>query len=106
MIRSIAETNTLAHGANEARAGVIASARPGSAPTPITAATRRSALEGAALALVYAVSVASLAGFATFAMHPELLVRAQVSAETYARMMVLAPRGQIVIAFAALALVL
>ena len=59
-----------------------------------------------ALAIVYLVSAASLAGFATFAMHPELLVRAQVSAATYGRMMVVAPRAQILIAFGALALFL
>jgi putative membrane protein len=58
------------------------------------------------LAAVYAVSAAALAGFATFAMHPELLTEARVSAATFARMMVLAPRAQIVIAFGALALVL
>jgi uncharacterized membrane protein len=106
MIRYISESTTLVNGANEARATVIASARPESPPGPIAGATGRSVLEGAALALAYAVSIASLAGFATFAMHPELLARAQVSAETYGRMMVLAPRGQIVIAFAALAFVL
>ena len=62
--------------------------------------------ERVALGLVYLVSVASLAGFATFSLHPELLVRAQVSAATYGRMMVLAPRAQIALAFAALALFL
>jgi len=67
---------------------------------------RRSPVERVALAIVYLVSAASLVGFATFAMHPELLVRAQVSAATYGRMMVLAPRAQILIAFAALALFL
>lgn len=59
-----------------------------------------------ALGLVYLVSAASLAGFATFSLHPELLVRAQVSAATYGRMMVVAPRAQIALAFAALALFL
>ena len=69
-------------------------------------AANRSLIELVALAAVYAVSIGSLVGFATFAMHPELLVRAQVSAETYGRMMVIAPRAQILVAIGALALVL
>ena len=59
-------------------------------------------IDRASLAVVYAVSIASLAGFATFSLHPSMLVRANVSAETYARMLVLAPRLQIVLALAAL----
>jgi putative membrane protein len=59
-----------------------------------------------ALAVVYLVSALALAGFATFAVHPELLVRFKVPAATYAQMMVLAPRGQIVLAFLALGVVL
>lgn len=59
-------------------------------------------VDHASLALVYAVSIASLAGFATFSLHPSMLVRANVPAETYARMLVLAPRLQIVLAVAAL----
>ena len=59
-----------------------------------------------ALAVAYLISVAALAGFATFAMHPELLAKANVPPATYARMMVIAPRAQIIIAFAALALFL
>ena len=62
--------------------------------------------ETAALAAVYAVSVASLAGFATFAVHPELLARARVAADTYARILVWAPRAQILIAVAALVVLL
>ena len=54
------------------------------------------------LAVVYAVSVLSLAGFATFGVHPELLARAEVSPETYGRILVWAPRAQILIAGAAL----
>jgi putative membrane protein len=73
---------------------------------PEASSLRTGGLERAALGLVYLVSVASLAGFATFSLHPELLVRAQVSAATYGRMMVLAPRAQIALAFAALALFL
>ena len=59
-------------------------------------------VDSASLGLVYAVSMASLAGFATFSLHPSMLVRANVPAETYARMLVLAPRLQIVLAVAAL----
>ena len=67
------------------------------------AGTRRSWIEFAGLALVYAVSAASLAGFATFSLHPEMLVQAHVSPETYGRILVMAPRAQILIAVAALA---
>jgi len=63
-------------------------------------------VETAALVFVYAVSAAALAGFATFAIHPELLVRANVPAATYAQMMVLAPRAQIIVAVFALGVVL
>src|SRR5258705_919076 len=63
-------------------------------------------LEGVLLAVAYLISAAALAGFATFAIYPDLVAKSQVSAATYARMMVLAPRGQIVIAFAVLAAVL
>ena len=59
-------------------------------------------VEIAVLSLVYAVSAASLVGFATFGMHPELLVQSHVSPETYGRILVLAPRAQILIALAAL----
>jgi uncharacterized membrane protein len=63
-------------------------------------------LEATALAVVYFISAAALAGFATFAMHPELLERAHVPPATYGQMMVFAPRAQIVIALGALALFL
>jgi len=62
----------------------------------------RSRVESIALAVVYLISAAALAGFASFAMHPELLVRANVPPATYAQMMVLAPRAQIALAFLAL----
>jgi len=62
--------------------------------------------DGIALAVVYAVSAASLAGFATFALHPELLNGVPGAAQVYGRMFALAPRAQIVLAFAALALFL
>ena len=74
-------------------------------PRPLLA-IRGAWLEHAALAAVYAVSAASLAGFATFALHPELLNRVPGAAAVYGRMFVLAPRAQILIAFAALALFL
>ncbi|HEX5579964.1 MAG TPA: carotenoid biosynthesis protein [Gemmatimonadaceae bacterium] len=59
-----------------------------------------------ALAVVYLVSVASLVGFATFHLHPELLNRVPGAAAVYGRMFVLAPRVQIALAFLALALFL
>jgi putative membrane protein len=59
-----------------------------------------------ALALVYLVSAASLAGFAVFAARPELLNTIPGAASVYARMFVWAPRAQILLAFAALALFL
>jgi|RhiMetdeSRZDD1v2_1073273.scaffolds.fasta_scaffold21645_7 uncharacterized membrane protein len=62
--------------------------------------------QGIALAAVYAVSAASLVGFATFARHPEMLARAEVSPETYGRILVVAPRAQILVAMAALVLFL
>ena len=58
------------------------------------------------LVIAYAISVAALAGFATFTMHPALLASAHVPVETYARMMVIAPRAQIVVAFVVLAVFL
>jgi len=79
-------------GIHPARASRIAPARP--------------LAEATALAAVYAVSVGSLVGFATFSLHPELLVRAEVSASTYARILVVAPRAQILIALVALVAVL
>ena len=82
-------------------------ARPGSADAPaVRSASRSSFSERVALGAVYAVSVGSLLGFATFSLHPEMLIRTQVSAETYGRMMVVAPRAQIIIAVLALVLVL
>jgi len=63
-------------------------------------------LEAITLVVVYFISAAALAGFATFSMHPELLARAHVPPATYAGMMVIAPRAQIVIALGALALFL
>jgi putative membrane protein len=62
-------------------------------------------VEGLAIAAVYLVSAASLAGFATFARRPELLLEIPGAALAYGRMLAIAPRVQIVVAFAALALV-
>lgn len=63
-------------------------------------------LDAIGLGVLYAVSLLSLAGFATFTLHPERLVRAGVSAGTYGRILVLAPRAQIVLSVAVLALFL
>ena len=63
-------------------------------------------LDVVGLGVVYAVSIASLAGFAVFAMHPALLNRIPGAAEVYGRMFVVAPRAQIVVVIAALAMFL
>ena len=63
-------------------------------------------LDRTALAVVYLVSVFSLAGFATFGRHPERLAGAPFAAAVYGWMLLLAPRVQILVAFAALAFVL
>jgi putative membrane protein len=59
-------------------------------------------LDAGSLVVAYGVSLASLVGFATFGLHPQMLARAGVSAETYARILVVVPRAQIIIAFCAL----
>src|SRR5436309_8610409 len=59
-------------------------------------------IERAALALVGAVSIAAVAGYATFGVHPELL-RGQPSAQlVYAVAFTLFARGQIIVAALAL----
>jgi uncharacterized membrane protein len=63
-------------------------------------------LERVGLALVYAVSAFSLLGFAAFGLHPERLAAAPGGAPFYGWMMLMAPRAQILLAFAALALFL
>ena len=83
-----------------ARPSAVADGRTSSTPGGLAG------IEMGLLALVYAVSVGSLVGFATFGLHPAMLARAQVSAETYARMLTWAPRAQILIAALALAAVL
>ena len=70
------------------------------------ASARANWLDRAALATVYLVSVFSLVGFATFGRHPERLAGAPLAAAVYGWMLLLAPRVQILVAFAALALVL
>jgi len=75
------------------------------AGTPVDAARAATPAWGETvlLAVVYVVSILSLAGFATFGVHPELLARAEVSPATYGRILVWAPRAQILVACAALA---
>ena len=88
----------------------MADSTPRPARYALRAVLRRSGLstdvETIALAALCAVSLGSLIGFATFSLHPERLVRAEVSPETYGRILVVAPRAQILIAVAALAVVL
>jgi uncharacterized membrane protein len=97
MPRSLAERSAL---------GVTASLLDAGSRPPVRTRRAPVMVEAATLAVVYFISAAALAGFATFAMHPELLARAHVPPATYGQMMVLAPRAQIVIALGALALFL
>ena len=103
------DTRASATAPGHSRAPVVpaARARPGepARPAPRTA-SRADWLDRGALALVYAVSVFSLAGFATFGRHPERLAGAPFAASVYGWMLLLAPRVQILVAFAALAVVL
>ncbi len=62
--------------------------------------------ERAALAAVWAVSGASLAGYAVFTLFPQLLTRSPRTAAVYGQMFVVAPRAQIIVAFGALAAIL
>ena len=77
--------------------------RDGNRTVDATAPARAAWVETMLLVVVYAVSILSLFGFATFGVHPELLAQAEVSPETYGRILVWAPRAQILIAVAALA---
>ena len=70
------------------------------------ASARSDWMDRAGLALVYAVSAFSLAGFATFGRHPERLAGQPQAAAVYGWMLLLAPRVQIIAAFVVLALVL
>jgi len=63
-------------------------------------------IERVGLALVYVVSALSLLGFAVFGLHPDRLAAAPSAARVYGWMLLLAPRAQILLAFAALALLL
>jgi putative membrane protein len=74
---------------------------PGSITRPATAWIDR-----VTLSTVYAISIASLAGFAVFAMHPQLLLQIPGAAAVYGQMFAVAPRVQIVASFATLALYL
>jgi len=67
---------------------------------------RSVSIERVGLALVYAVSALSLLGFAAFGLHPERLAAAPGAAPLYGWMLLVAPRAQILLAFAALALFL
>jgi uncharacterized membrane protein len=58
------------------------------------AAAERAWVERAALAVVYAVSAGSLAGFATFGLRPERLTQVPGAAAAYGWMMAVAPRAQ------------
>ena len=58
------------------------------------------------LVLVYLVSALSLLGFAVFRLRPELLQTMPEAVPVYARMFVVAPRAQILLAFAALCWIL
>jgi uncharacterized membrane protein len=68
--------------------------------------TARAAVDWIPLGAVYAVSVASLVGFVVFTRHPHLLNEIPGAAAVYGQMFVLAPRAQIVLAFASLVLFL
>ena len=67
---------------------------------------RRVSVEWFGLALVYVVSALSLLGFAAFGLHPDRLAATPGAASLYGWMLLLAPRAQITLAFAALALLL
>jgi len=67
---------------------------------------RGGSIDRLALALVYIVSALSLVGFVGFGLHPERLAAAPRAAEVYGWMLRWAPRAQILVAFASLALLL
>ena len=67
---------------------------------------RAESTEWVGLALVYLVSALSLVGFVGFGLHPVRLAAAPVAAAVYGWMLLWAPRAQILLAFAALALLL
>jgi len=63
-------------------------------------------IDWAGLGLVYVLSAGSLLGFAVFGLHPERLVASPRAAPVYGWMLLVAPRAQILVSFAALALFL
>ena len=67
---------------------------------------RSASIERVGLAFVYVVSALSLVGFVGFGLHPERLAAAPRAAAVYGWMLLWAPRAQILVAFAALALLL
>ena len=67
---------------------------------------RGASAERAGLALVYVVSALSLAGFIAFGLNPDRLAAVPGAAPVYGWMLLWAPRAQILVAFAALALLL
>ena len=67
---------------------------------------RGQSTERVGLALVYVVSALSLVGFVWFGLHPDRLAAAPSAAAVYGWMLLWAPRAQILLAFAALALLL
>ena len=66
----------------------------------------RVSIEWGVLALLFIVAALSLLGFAAFGLHPEWLAAAPGAAPVYGWMLLWAPRTQIIVAFAALALLL
>lgn len=67
---------------------------------------RSTPLERRALGVFYLFTLLSIAGYAVFGRHPELLVRTPGAIEVYARAFAFFPRAHVVLGFAVLALVL
>jgi uncharacterized membrane protein len=67
---------------------------------------RGASIERVGLALAYFVSALGLVGFVAFGLHPDRLAAVPGAAPVYGWMLQWAPRGQILVAFAALALLL
>ena len=67
---------------------------------------RGETIERIGLALIYLVSALSLVGFVWFGLNPERVAAAPSAARVYGWMLLWAPRAQILVAFAALALFL
>ena len=89
--------------------GVLSVAHPGAHAKQLAQEhqhERGGSIDRLGLAVVYIVSVLGLVGFVGFGLHPERLAAAPRAAAVYGWMMVWAPRAQILVAFAALALFL